>query len=262
MKNKICNYIKIATFIALIQGMSSCEKALPVYDVKADALNFNVSLNEETGLPKEKLYSFVYIDESIQTDTVWVTLNTQGFLSDKDRPFILRQVLVDSLKNAVPGVHYTGFDTEEMQKFCVVPAGEHIVNIPIIVHRDPSLEESDYRLNIEVVPNEYFTKGVEEYRIYPIVISNMLTMPENWESYYFGEYGPVKHRFMITHTGLRWDEDFIKQILSGDYGYIKYLTMHLYQSLKEENAERKAHGLGELTESDGRKVSFSYGGSF
>jgi len=260
-------YIKVLLLLAFplvgaVASLTSCEKPLPVYDLDSDALNFSVALDSETGLPKDKLCSFVYISDTINVDTLWITLNTQGFVKDADRPFRLRQVAVDSVANAVPDVHYTSFDSAEMQRYCVVPAGANTVRIPVILHRDPSLEENDVRLNIEVMPNEHFTQGVAESRLYPVVISNMLTKPANWESYYFGTYGPVKHRFMITQTGLRWDEAFLDQILSGDYGYVKYLTMILYQRLQAVNAERKAQGLDVLKEANGKKVAFDYGGSF
>lgn len=267
MKSTLYKYIKATTllvlpFLGTAATLTSCEKELPVYDLADDALNFKVNMDSETGKPVEKLYSFVYVSDTLMQDTIWVTLNTQGFVKDTDRTFRLRQVNVDSLVNAVPDVHYTSFDSPEMLKYCVVPAGNHTVSVPIIVHRHPSLDESDVRLNIEVQPNENFGQGVQEKRVFPIVISNLLTMPSNWESYYFGTYGPVKHRFMITQTGLRWDEDFITELRAGDYGYIKYLTMILYQRLQAVNAERKAQGLDVLKEANGKAVAFDYGGSF
>lgn len=259
-------YIKSALVLALCLGgmvsFHSCKMELPMYDLPDDALNFSVTRDGETKKPIDKFYSFVYVNDSVMQDTVWITLNTQGFVKDQDRTFRLRQSMVDSVANAVAGVHYTSFDSPEMLKYCIVPAGQNTVKVPIIVHRDASLDESDVRLNIEVMPNENFTQGVVEKNYYPIVISNLLTMPARWESYYFGTYGPVKHRFMITQTGLRWDDDFMVQILEGDYGYVKYLSMLLYQRLQVVNAERKAQGLEELKEATGKKVAFDYGGSF
>ncbi len=267
MKHTLYRYIRSAALLALpLMGaagvLTSCEKELPVYDLADDALNFKVTMSSETGKPIDKLYSFVYVNDSVMNDTIWITLNTQGFVRDQDRSFRLCQANVDSVVNAVPDVHYTSFDSPVMQKYCVVPAGENTVDVPIIVHRDPSLEENDVRLNVEVMPNENFGKGVVEKRVYPIIISNLLTQPVNWESYYFGTYGPVKHRFMINETGLRWDEDFIAQLNAGDYGYIKYLTMILYQRLQVVNAERKAQGLDVLKEATGKAVAFDFGGSF
>lgn len=258
--------IRLALVLALSLGwmvsFHSCQMELPMYNQPDDALNFDVSRNGETGQPIDKLYSFVYVGDDVMQDTVWITLKTQGFLKDVDRPFRLHQLMADSLVNAVAGVHYTSFDSAEMLKYCVIPAGQNTVKVPIIVHRDASLDESDVRLNIEVMPNENFTQGVVEKNYYPIVISNLLTKPARWESYYFGTYGPVKHRFMIAQTGLRWDDEFVAQILDGDYGYVKYLTMFLYQRLQVVNAERKAQGLEELKEATGKKVAFDYGGSF
>jgi len=92
------------------------------------------------------------------------------------------------------------------------------------------------------------------------VISNKLSKPEGWESGYFGTYGPVKHKFMIDETGLRWDDEFCTNL--NDFGYIQYLTMYLYQRLQVVNAERKKQGLDILKEATGKAVKFDFGGSY
>ena len=246
-----------------LAALTGCEKALPVYDYDGDALNFDVTLDDETSLPVERLYSFVYAGDSVMTDTVWLTLNTQGFITSDDRTFHLRQVSAgDSLRNAVPGVHYAAFDSPQMQCHYYVPRGKNSVKVPVVVYRDASLSEGDVHLNIEVQPDDNFTQGIPAYRLYPLVISNVLTRPANWSDYYFNTYGTVKHKFMIDQTGQRWDEDFIEELLDGDYGYIQYLTMLLYQRLQAVNAERQAAGLDVLKEANGKAVKFDYGGSF
>ncbi len=67
---------------------------------------------------------------------------------------------------------------------------------------------------------------------------------------------------MIEQTGLRWDEDFIQELLDGDFGYIQYLTMLLAQRLAEVNADRQSQGLDVLREEDGKAVRFEYGASW
>lgn len=249
--------------LSLVLSFVGCEKALPVYDYDGDALNFDVTLDEETSLPVEKLYSFIYVGDSVMVDTVWITLNTQGFVTDNNRSFHLQQVSAgDSVRNAVADVHYQAFDSEAMRKYYYVPAGKNTVKVPVVVYRDASLADGDVHLNIEVKPDDNFTQGIPAYRMFPLVISNVLTRPSNWSDYYFNTYGPVKHSFMIKQTGLRWDEDFIQTVLDGDYGYIQYLTMFLYQRLQTVNAERQAQGLDVLKESNGKAVKFEYGGSF
>lgn len=250
--------------IILCVGLTllSCEKDLPVYDYEYDALNFNVTLDDETGEPVEQLFSFVYLEDDVITDTVWITINTQGFIYDFDRGFALMQVSAgDSVRNAVPGVHYKAFDSD-ISTLYYVPAGMNYVKVPVVVYRDSTLADGDVSLFIEVKTNENFTQGIPAYSQYRLVISNVLTKPANWSDYYFNTYGPVKHKFMIDQTGLRWDEEFIQEVLDGDFGYIQYLTMLLAQRLNEVNAERTAKGLDVLREADGKAVKFEYGASW
>lgn len=257
MRNRkaICALLVSVAFVG-------CEKGLPVYDYPHNSLNFVVTLDEETNEAVEKNYSFVYAGDAVKTDTIWVTVTTQGFLSDKDRPFQLQQITAgEGKKDAQAGVHYESFDSEQMlSRHLVIPAGASKHKFPIVVYRDPSLTEYDVFLYFQIKPNEYFGQGLTNYRTVKLVISNSLKRPEGWEEYYFGTYGPVKHKFMIDETGLRWDDDFCTSLT--DFGYIQYLTMMLHQRLQEVNAERKKQGLDILKEENGKAVKFDFGASY
>ena len=248
--------------LAALLVVTGCEQDLPLYDNPEDALNFSVTLDEETGEVVEKNYSFVYAGDAVTTDTIWVTVSTQGFLSDDDRPFLLQQIPAgEGLRDAVAGVHYESFDSESMRgKHLVIPGGSYKHRFPVVVYRDESLSEGDVCLYFQIKPNEYFVQGLMPYRTVKIVISNTLKRPEGWEEYYFGTYGQVKHKFMIDETGLRWDDEFCTNLT--DFGYIQYLTMMLHQRLQEVNAERKRQGLDILKEADGRAVKFDFGASY
>ena len=198
-------------------------------------------------------------------DTAWFTVNTQGFLSDQDRAFELQQVPAgDGLKDAIPGKHYVSFDSEEMKKYLVIPAHANTVKIPVLVLKDESLDKEDVRLYFQIKENENFKQGLPVYRTAKLVISNQLSKPINWENmymnYYFDDYGPVKHRFMIDVTGLAWDDEFVNNL--SDYGYICYLAGLLYKAVQAENAARTARGEDILREADGTPVTFSYGAYF
>ncbi len=241
---------------------TSCEQDLPVYDYPDNELNFSLTLNNVTGIAEETSYSFVFAGSNVQKDTVWFTVNTQGFLSDQDRSFEMRQVSAgEGQKDAVAGQHYVAFDSEEMKKFLIVPAGANTVKVPVLVLKDPSLETEDVRLYFEIKENENFKQGLPPYRTAKLVISNQLSKPTNWSSmyldYYFDAYGPVKHRFMIDNTGLAWDEAFISTL--SDFGYIAYLATKLYKAVEAENAARAARGEDILKEADGTPVTFSFG---
>lgn len=254
--------IKIIIPLLAAAMLTACEKSLPVYDSPDDALNFEVTLDEE-GIAVERNFTFVYFDDDVLQDTVWVRANTQGFLTDSDRPFELRQISSGTDRpDAVAGQHYVGFDEAEMKSHLVVPAGASTVRFPVIVRRDASLADSDVSLYFQLRENDNFKQGLIPLRTVKLVISNRLSCPPSWSDFYFGTYGTVKHRFMIDHTGLRWDEDFFKELLAGDFGYIQYLGTLLARELKAENARRAADGLMPLKENNGRDVTFAWGASF
>lgn len=256
------NRYKNAALCLLAAILMGCEKELPVYDYPINSLNFSVKLDEETGESLEKNYSFIYSGDAVTHDTIWITVNTQGFISDKDRHFELEQISAgEGYADAKAGVHYESFDSESMRsRHLIIPAGKNTQKFPVVVYRDVSLSESDVRLYFQVRQNDNFSQGLIPYRTVKLVISNMLKQPEGWEPYYFGTYGPVKHKFMIDETGLRWDDDFCTNLT--DFGYIQYLTMFLHQRLQVVNAERKKQGLEALKEENGRLVKFDFGASF
>ncbi len=242
---------------------TGCEKELPVYDSPDDALNFEMQINSTTGDIEERNYSFVYEGDDVTRDTLWLRANTQGFLRDYDRHFTLEQIPAGTDRpDAQPSRHYVAFDDPSLQQAYVVPAGQNTVLFPIVLLRDASLADSDVSLYFRLKENDHFKQGLPEQRVVMLAISDRLSRPASWSDYYFNLYGPVKHRFMIDHTGMRWDEPFIQELLAGDTGYIRYLMMLLARELKEENAARAKQGLRPLAEEDGREVGFAWGASF
>lgn len=258
-KRHIIHALTLSTVALVLTG---CEQDLPVYDSPHNALNFDVTLDEETNEVIEKNYSFIYSGDDVMTDTLWLKVSTQGFLSDQNRPFELQQITAgEGKKDAKAGVHYESFDSESMRtKHLIIPAGANKCKFPVVLLRDASLAESDVYLYFQIKPNDYFEQGLIPYRTVKITISNSLKRPDGWEDYYFGTYGPVKHKFMIDETGLRWDDDFCTNLT--DFGYIQYLTMMLHQRLQVVNAERKKQGLDILKEATGKAVKFDFGASY
>lgn len=257
--------ITIARWLCCVAAvtLAACEKDLPLYDSPDDALNFEMAVDRESGEVVERSYSFVYEADDVVQDTIWLRANTQGFLSDSDRPFRLEQIESGTARpDAVAGQHYVGFDDAALQQYYVIPAGANTVLFPVVVKRDASLADSDVSLYFQLRENEHFKQGLPGQRVEMLVISARLSKPADWSDYYMGAYGPVKHRFMIDHTGLRWDDEFVSSFVSGDYGYIRYIMMLLARELKNENTARANQGLRELAEADGREVSFAWGAGF
>ena len=73
---------------------------------------------------------------------------------------------------------------------------------------------------------------------------------------YAGDYGVVKHQFLIDQTGEKWDDDYIEKFMTGDGAYRSYLIEKLSKRLDEVNAERQEKGESPLCEADGTPVSF------
>jgi hypothetical protein len=74
--------------------------------------------------------------------------------------------------------------------------------IPIILLRDASLDNASFRLRVKILKNKSFKieNVIDLERL--IIFSNKLVKPADWNDYKwdFGEYGVVKHRFMIDHN--------------------------------------------------------------
>ena len=249
--NKIYSFLSV---FALLFVMAGCEQDLPTYDDSQARLNFDYTQYASGRVN----YSFVF-NSSKQRDTVWIQLNTMGFLSDEDRPFELQQIESGD-HDAVPGKHYVAFDDENVKKYMFVPAHQNYARVPIIVLRDASLDDATYTLNIAIKPSDIFQKGYFAQSSMTVNITNQLSKPTSWTggmNHYFGQWGPVKHQFMIDVTGKKWDDAFITSV-QGDFDMVNYYINKLDKALDAENQRRKAAGLPYLQEADGTLVAFGW----
>lgn len=251
----------------LATAFSSCEKDLQVYNDENCALNFYYSDGLVSGDFKEEQakssYSFVYAGSSVKIDTVWFKVRTMGFVSDTPRAFEIEQVEEEGVKNAVAGKHFVALNDPSLAKFYQIPANTSRGEFPVVVLRDASLADGDVVLKLRIKPNDNFTSGYDVFQTRTLTISANLSQPKSWTydyplyvAYYLGEWGPVKHQWMIDKTGEKWDDDYIKELFGGDSGYLSYLTTKLGIWLNEENERRQAQGLDILREADGTPVEF------
>lgn len=254
-------YIAILVMLSLML-MMSCEKQIGTYNTEQDMLNFDLGLYEEDSLVN---YSFVYLPEEVKIDTVWCDIFILGHLSDQDRPFELEQVL-SSFEDAVPGIHYVPFNDPRLKSFYYMPANKVRTKIPIVFKRDPSLKEKKFRLSLTFRDNGVFKKGFDELSMKSVDFTDKLDKPNNWNimtEHYFGEYGPVKHMFMIEHSGDRWDDEYFIKVLgydnssSVDQTYLKHLSNKFQNILDGVNADRQKENLDLLKEDDGSTVQFT-----
>lgn len=266
---KVLNTIFV---LSLLISMASCEKDLPLYSDNTCRLNFYYNLDNTSEFKPEMAlssYSFVYGDENIKSDTLWFDIQSMGFVSDQDRPLELAEV--DTTANmAIPGKHYVAFNDPALASYYKMPAGKAMTKIPVVLLRDVSLKDTSVVLKFSIKDNGYFTKGYDCYQTRIITFSDRMTEPSKWtynylilDSYtvsladYFGSYGVVKHKFLIDHTGKKWDNDYIDQLMTGDSNYLMYVLDKMATDLETLNNERAAQGLGELSEADGTIVSFN-----
>lgn len=249
---KITNYI-LGLFPVF--GLFACEQDMEVYSAPENRLNIK---NKEMSITR----TFVYDEESRVLDTVWLELETMGFVVDYDRPFILEQVVADTNKQAEAGVHFIALDDPLVAGHYKIPAGKSKANVPIVLKRDPSLRLEEVTLGLKIGVNEHFVSGYEPYRSYVIKTSDILVQPTHWDmyaSYYFaGKYGEVKHRFMINVTaemGITVDEDFFFSLVGDpskvDMAMTDFWFYFFSEKLAEENAARAARGEGPLREAPG-----------
>jgi len=255
----------------MLAALASCEKDLPTWSDETCRLNFNYDIDDRSDYKEtmsESSYSFVYGSDELTNDTVWFTVETMGKVPSYDRPVTLTQLSTDGT-DAVPGKHYKAFDDPDMAQFYVIKGGTAQAKLPVVMLRDASLKTDEVTLKFQITPNDYFESGYPEYQTKTLKFSDHMTKPTNWDkeyptaygwsypfSAYFGEYGQVKHQFMIDHTGKKWDNDYIDELMEGDSNYITYIIYKLMAELAEVNEERAAQGLGPLCEADGTEVSF------
>lgn len=254
-------YIIVAGFVLLTLSVS-CEKDYSLFKTTDCYLNFNygdVTSEEVTEGMSTTFYSFVYEGDDVKVDTLWFEVVAMGFLSEIDRPLVLKQLPVEGVDNAVPGVHYVAFDDTDLAKFYRIPRGQNTARIPVVLLRnDPELQKKAMALKFGFGENEFFSPGYEGLIVHTIQISDFLTEPVGWWRANMGSYGQVKHHLMIQWTGEPWDEAYIKVFGTGDAAYRSYMRQWFRRKLAEENAKRLADPeIGDVyREADGRVVSF------
>lgn len=252
---------------SLLTTFIACEKELQPYSSTDCRLNFIyidytgkiMNSDRVTEVERTSSYSFITANagstERITTDTLWFDVSTMVFLSDKNRPIRVEQIPTGE-DDAIPGVHYVAFDDPNFTRLCFIPANKNRTQIPIIILRNPSLEEHDVTLTFRLAENEYFKSGYNGLTERTLHITDRLLEPNNWPQQYFGIYGTVKHQLMIDWTGKEWDESYIRSLLSGDVGYLSYLKKFFQRKLKEENTKRQEAGLDIYREEDKREIKF------
>lgn len=260
---------KYLVLFALALGLVACEKEeISLADSKPFVALVDMSTTSGRGT-QVYFNNFYYKGKDITTDTVWIKIMSRAALPTKDCKVKLYayndsvNTLQANTIRSTEGVQYESFNSDNMQKLLVLHKGAMYDSIPLVLKRDPSLKTGTYSITVrlgdtdDIQAADHKANKDNQHTFVEIYVADGLAKPSNWPSY-FGNYGPVKHDFMIRHTGDRWDEAFIKTI---DYTQYTYYEYKFYYELIQENAQRAAQGLGPLTEDNGSEVSFYIVGS-
>lgn len=249
---KILSYLFTILSVALL---FACEEQPDPYHEEDNRLNF-VFQNFITDSTTH--YTFAYEPEDKIQDTVWIEVSTMGYVSNDDRPVGLQQI-AGPAPQAEAGKHYVAFNDASLLPFYKIPGGKSKTRLPVIVKRDPSLENTEVTLVFSFIENEYFKIGYAANSIRKITITSQLTQPEYWnqdaEELFAGSYGKVKHQFMINAAaplGIKIDNDFFYKLVGDwmniDLSLCDYWKAYFTQKLEEENAARAGQQLGPLRE--------------
>ncbi len=234
-------YIFIMMAALGILSLASCSENEPMAYEGQPALYF---ANDDVD------FSFFYAGNAGDSSSVDITVHAMGPVSQADRAFTLYQENAGDDDAAQAGVHYVGFDTEEMKQAMVIPAGKSEVELPVILLKDKSLDAKTVKLKIGIRPNENFSKGVVEKDSTVISFSSQAMKPANWKDWYYAfgsSWGTVKMRFIIDVTGItNFDQ------VPEDYDYLVYLNGKLKSKLFEYNSTHDQP----LQEADGSLIEF------
>ena len=180
--------------------------------------------------PEDMIYSFIWLNESSQRDTVYIPLRVLGGPAEYDRKVRISQIteynieyktdnkgyVTDTIKTelpnkAVPGVHFVPFDSPEMESILKVKANEVRDEIPVILLRDKSLKTDKMRLRVQLEVSDDFQLGESTLLSRTIVFSDKLEQPAEWNKSYLGNYSVPKHELMIRVAESRVDDEWLKK---------------------------------------------------
>lgn len=258
--------IHILTAAAALLLLHGCKNNI-LMDYQGDAILYFASdisslyqseteFNRNALKDSMKTYTFYYDEPSVTTTDVTFDLYAAGGPRDYDRPFRLEQIMEAEGDNAVPGVNYEAFDSEQMQGVYVMKAGQTHMELPIRIKRNDALNE--FVLRFRLVENEHFKLGQEEYLWRKLLFTSALQRPTKWTDqyaeYYFGTYSYTKHAWMIEETGFRWDNDFLDTLLSETDAFYFWLGK-LKARVAEINRQREAEGLGPWLDENGEPIA-------
>lgn len=200
-----------------------------------------------------KAFSFLSVAAEKIQDTVYFDIYSIGPVSAVERSYQLEQVMLDSVDNAVSGLHFKSFDDPEVSGLYVIPAYSAHASVPVVLMRDTSLESREYVLKFRIKENKNFKLGDRGKQWRKLVLSDVLLKPTLWMTN-FGTYSKVKHRFMMEQTGIKWDDEYFASIKS-DVAMLYYWQRKFQELLYNYNHDPENKDVP-LRDENGREVIF------
>lgn len=249
------NILKYIMIAVVVLAMASCKKdQYHLYnDVPRIQFGPDISLiyKPNSALADTlKPFTFYYDAPDVTQDTVFFDIYAIGGVSKTDRTFTLEQEQVPNTNNALPGKHYVAFNDPRVSKFYVIKAGTVYTKVPVVVLRDVSLKTTTAILKLNVIADGNFQLGERKNLWRRIEMTDRLSRPLAWtdsySTFYYGAYSEVKHAFMISITGQKWDQVFMSQLAFDLQGYylsviktvlIDYNNAHPGDPLRDENGQ-------------------------
>lgn len=173
---------------ALILFSRCNNEKVAFYDVKESALNFS---------SMEVQYS--YAKNLEKNDMVLqVPITVIGPTTDYDREVSFR-VLQDSCRNAT--------ENDYTIAPCIVKAGELSANLDVTVKYSDDLADTSKRISVQLVENNYFTKGIPGQDVASVLWTDLLVRPHQttiWRTWWFWfsrTYSRSFHELLLTVFG-------------------------------------------------------------
>lgn len=192
------NIIYSISIFLLVFLFCSCEKEEKFDYVGGNQVYFATEADSST-------WSFATQSSEVNEAEVLIPVAISGKAASMDR-MIKIEVIAEGTTaregdGLASGAHFHLGNT-------VLKKGEIGTNIPVTVYRQKDIDGGEVVVWLRIVPDDNFLGAMgEEFLIHKFKINDILTPPDNWNSYirrYFGEYGPVKYQFIIDKLG-RYD---------------------------------------------------------
>lgn len=230
----------ITLFMAFLGGLLLCaaceEKVTEKYEDDA-CLYFYRGRYGYTGEGQYDsiAYSFYMKESDRARDTVWLDVRLMGLTVPETRSFVIKQANEGEPDAALAGTHYVAFDDPEVKAYFTLPANRASVKVPVIVLRDASLRQKEFRLELALQANQEFGIALPDQSGFLVKLSDRTVMPANWKLWkpYFGEWGPVKMKFIIDYVGFTDFDKYDQLYLDMLY----YLQMKANEKLLEYNRQ-------------------------